>query len=85
VKRELFALLVEEYGKTYPIWRELNADDVHPMSYVGRVIDDCGGPLAKAWRMLADYDFSTGRKYSQPYFALQPNEATGEEPRKTSK
>jgi len=75
VKRELFSLLAEKYGEIFPIWREWTEGDVHPLSHVGRIIDDIGGPLAKAWRMLAVYDFSTGRKYSQPYFALHPKES----------
>lgn len=67
-----YAILAEKFKKTYPRWSDLNVEDVHPMPLFSRFADDYGGPLAKAWGMLAVYDFSTGRKYSQPYFALHP-------------
>jgi hypothetical protein len=75
VKRDLFGLVLERLGGSYPQWRDVNPDEVHPMSIVGRVLDDCGGPLAKAWSTLARYDFDTGREYEQPYFVAHPQEA----------
>lgn len=76
VKRRLFELVLAKYGDSYPLWKEFDPDKVHPMSGVGRVLDDLGGPLASAWRRLSCYNFDNGREYEQPYFALNPDEAT---------
>ena len=74
-KRDLFALVLEKYGDSFPEWREWEPDDVHPMSVVGRVLGDHGGPLANAWSRLACFNFDNGREYDQAYFANHPAEA----------
>jgi hypothetical protein len=74
VKRELFALILERFGHTYPEWQNTDPDKVYPASIVGRVLNDAGGPLDRAWSTLARYDFDTGREYEQPYFAMNPHE-----------
>lgn len=52
-------------------------DEIHPMSFAGRLIDDCGhAALRHAWGRFCSIDFSTGREYQQPYFTLHPEEAT---------
>ena len=76
IKRKIFTLVQHLYKDSFPHWLEWNGDDVHPMSIVGRVLDDNGGPIAKAWRQLSNYNFDLGREYQQPYFALHPEEAT---------
>jgi hypothetical protein len=77
VKRRLFALVLAKYGDRYPTWKTFDADELHPRSVVGRVLDDCGrGPLSDAWATLARFDFNLGREYDQPYFVSHPNEAT---------
>jgi len=72
VKRDLFAVVVRYFGQSYPEWRTKDPDAVHPCSIVGRVLSDNYGPLADAWRVLANYNFDLGREYEQPYFALNP-------------
>lgn len=68
--------MLTKYGDSYPKWREWHADNVHPMSMVGRVLSDGTlGPLEIAWVTLARYDFLTGREYDQPYFVRNPTEA----------
>jgi len=75
VKRDLFALVLAKMGREFPGWRKWNADDVHPMSIVGRVLDDYGGALAKAWSRLAFFNFDNGREYDQPFYANHPDKA----------
>lgn len=77
-KRDLFALVVARYGKSYSAWKSWDADDVHPDSIVGRVMSEERGPLAEAWNLLGIYDFQTGREYQQRYFTNNPDEATVE-------
>jgi hypothetical protein len=75
IKRALWTAVLEKYGERWPEWRGWKADDVHPMSVVGRCLDDCSGPIERAWAQLARFNFLLGREYDQPYFALNPNEA----------
>jgi hypothetical protein len=75
LKRELFYIVLEYLGKEWPEWKKFNPDEVHPMSIVGRVLDDYGGPVAEAWQKLEYFNFDLGRKYEQPYFALNPEKA----------
>lgn len=74
-RRELWKLVLKEYGDSWPQWKTWDADEVHPMSVVGRVLDDCGGLIAKAWSKMRSWDFEKGRIYDQPYFASHPDEA----------
>lgn len=75
-KRDLFALILAKHGQQFPEWRKFDADEVHPRSIVGRVLDDSDGPLTDAWNGLSVYDFETGREYEQPYFVDHPEETT---------
>jgi hypothetical protein len=75
VKRNLFAIAMEEFGDRYPKWKAFDADTVHPLSIVGRVLDDSGGPMNSAWARLACFDFDSGREYDQPYYVTHPGEA----------
>jgi len=47
------------------------AADIHPMSYGGRVMSECGPkPLSYAWNRLSRID-EWGREWEQPFFALE--------------
>lgn len=50
-----------------------NAEDIHARSVAGRILDDTGGPLAKAWWRFACID-EKWREWGQPYFVSHPNE-----------
>lgn len=43
--------------------------EVHPMSLVGRILSDFGGPLNNAWGRFGRID-GQGREHQQSYFAL---------------
>lgn len=75
IKRALWPFVLQKCGDQFPQWREWNPDEVHPMSIVGRVLDDYGGPIANKWAKLARFNFDLGREYDQPYFANHPDEA----------
>lgn len=75
IKADLFKLVVRKHGESFPEWKKWKADEVHPLSIVGRVLDDCGGPLSHAWSKLARFNFNLGREYEQPYFAMNPDKA----------
>lgn len=77
IRRDLWPLVLEKVNASvrHKAWLEWNPDEVHPMSGVGRVLSDCGGPVAKAWADLARFDLDTGREYDQPYFSLNPDKA----------
>lgn len=76
VRRKVFELVRRDILVGFPTLIGANADDCHPMGGVGRIVSDCGGPIANAWNSLCVYDFKTGREYSQPYFANNPGEST---------
>ncbi len=76
IKRAVFALVLQKFGDSYPEWRKWDADDVHQMSIVGRVVSEGSGPITNAWNQLGRFNFDLGREYDQPYFALHPDEAT---------
>jgi hypothetical protein len=40
----------------------------HPLSIIGRILDDCGGPLGTAWNRFCRID-SQGREHQQCYYA----------------
>lgn len=74
VRRQLWKLVLDKYGDSYPEWRKHNADDVHPMCGVGRVLSDGNsGPIEKAWARLGAVNFDNCRLYSQPFYALNPD------------
>lgn len=62
-------------------WRETGhevfkhpAADIHPFSVAGRVLDDSGSPLNRAWWRFMCID-DQWREWEQPYFARNPNAA----------
>jgi len=55
-------------AKTFHVFN-LPAKDVHPMSMIGRILDDYGGPLGHAWYRVRRID-EKGREHQQPYYAL---------------
>ncbi len=73
-KRALVAIALETCGD-FPVFKENEPDDIHPMSIAGRIIDDHGGPLARAWSRLCRINWDSFREYDQPYFALHPERA----------
>lgn len=73
-RRNLWEIVKDHYGRSYPKWLEANADDVHPFSVVGRVLSDCGGPLDDAWGRLRRCNFENCREYDQAYYAMNPKE-----------
>lgn len=46
-----------------------DADEIHPMSGAGRILDDCGGPLSRIWYLFMCWH--DDRIYNQPYYARQ--------------
>ena len=56
-------------GKAYPVFNHEPASEIHPMSAVGRILDDTGGPTNAAWRRFSSID-EQGREHNQPYFAI---------------
>lgn len=70
-KRALLALLARAYPSHG--YDKLDAKDVHPMSSVGRMASEAGGPLAKAWGRLGCID-AAAREWEQPYYALHPEQ-----------
>ncbi len=77
IKRDLWPLVLAKVNAAehYPEWLKKHPDDVHPSSGVGRVLDDTGGPVARAWQKLARFNFELGREYDQPYYANNPEKA----------
>jgi hypothetical protein len=73
-KRLMLEIICEKHGDAYPVLKT-DADQVHPRSFVGRLADDIGGPIGKAWGRLCCIDFDNGREYEQPFFALNPDKA----------
>ena len=51
----------------YPAFKA-QGRDCHPLSIVGRVLDDVGGPLGKAWSRFCRID-PEGREHQQCYYA----------------
>lgn len=75
-KRQLFAIAKNEFHWC-PEAFIYGADNTHPRSLVGRLIDDSGiRCLQRAWGRMCCIDWDTFREYQQPYFAAHPNEAT---------
>lgn len=73
-RRKLWELILEKYGDNWPEWKKYNADEIHPLSGVGRVLSDGdNGPLEEAWRKFGAINFETCCVYQQPFYALNPN------------
>lgn len=58
----------QKLDEHYPVFKN-RGRDVHPMSVVGRILDDVGGPLNRAWSRFCRID-DQGREHQQPYFAI---------------
>lgn len=74
-RRLLWERVLAKYGESYPKWKTWNADEVQPLSIVGRVMDDHGCPIAKAWQRMSCWNFEHGTIHDQPYFALNFDES----------
>jgi hypothetical protein len=57
----------EGYANHYPVFNN-KGRDIHPCSIVGRILDDCDGPLSDAWSRFRKIDID-GREHQQPFFA----------------
>lgn len=69
-KREVVELCREQFPSER-IFKHEPAEDIHPLSYAGRFLDDVGGPLDRVWRWFAfERD---GWLYSQPFYAMNPD------------
>lgn len=55
------------YAEHYPVFNNPGRD-IHPLSIVGRVLDDNGGPLNLAWSRFCRID-EKGREHQQCYYA----------------
>ena len=55
------------YAKSYPAFNA-HGREAHPLSIIGRILNDNGGPLDVAWSRFARID-EQGREHQQPYFA----------------
>ena len=51
----------------FPAFRN-KGRDCHPLSIIGRILNDRGGPLDKAWNRFCRID-TQGREHQQPFFA----------------
>lgn len=63
----ILALAAREFP-TFDVFRHKPPEEVRPLSIAGRILDDCGGPLNRAWARFARID-DLGREWQQPYFA----------------
>ena len=61
----------------HKIWNN-KAEDIHPMSFAGRLLDDCSPTLYEAWHRFMCID-DTGKEWGQPYYALNPEKGTQKE------
>ena len=57
---------IQGMAKLHPVFEN---EDAHPMSVVGRILDDVGGPISKAWTRFQRID-DQGREHQQPYYAI---------------
>ncbi len=57
----------EGMDKSFPAFKS-KGRDCHPLSIIGRILDDNGGPLNHAWSRFCRID-EKGREHQQPYFA----------------
>ena len=55
------------YAEHYPAFNTPGRE-AHPLSVIGRVLNDNGGPLNSAWNRFMCID-PQGREHQQPYFA----------------
>lgn len=78
-KRGLLVLIRERWKESdYAVLRNPD-DEIHPMSFVGRLVCDCGiRCLERAWCRLMRINWDNYREYDQPYYANHPEEAENE-------
>lgn len=74
-RRELYEIAKREHLQSFPKLLAANADEVHPLSFVGRVLSECDGPVPRAWNRFCRICFDTFREYDQPYRVRHPEEA----------
>lgn len=60
------------------IW-EHPPEEIHPMSFAARLLDDASSTLYRAWHRFMCIDERTGREWGQPYYALNPEEGEQKE------
>ncbi|HSE45000.1 MAG TPA: hypothetical protein VLA89_06695 [Gemmatimonadales bacterium] len=53
------------------IWNH-PAEKIHPLSWAGRLLDDCSPTLYQAWCRFGCID-NKGREWGQAYYALNPD------------
>ncbi len=69
VKDALFDICREEgFHENFKIFKE-QGSTVHAHSIAGRILDDNGGPIARAWSRIGRID-EQGREHQQAYYAL---------------
>lgn len=62
--------LSRPYFKSYEKLMSAKPEEIHPMGFGGRIIDECSNkPLNKLWWRFSCID-QQGREWQQPYFAL---------------
>lgn len=54
---------------SFDCFRHEPPSEVHPRGIVGRILDDCGGPINTAWGRFMRID-DQGREWEQPYYAI---------------
>lgn len=69
-KEMLFNLFRDSgYFDSFPEIKKWNGREVHPSSFVGRIIDDGDeSPMTRAWHRLGFIDVF-GREHQQPFYA----------------
>ena len=78
--RERLVNICRELFPTEAVFKH-DAQEIHPMSFAGRFIDDAGPRvLGMTWQRLACID-ADGFEYEQPFFALNPDKWAGSEAR----
>lgn len=67
-KQGILDLCKPDYAVSYPVFNE-PAEKVHPLSVVGRILDDAGSdPRSLAWGRFCRID-AEGREHQQCYYA----------------
>lgn len=54
-------------------------EEIHPMSFAGRLLDDSSPTLYEAWQRFMCIDERTWREWGQPYYALNPEKGEQKE------
>lgn len=57
----------EGYAKTWKVF-DSPGRECHPLSVIGRILDDNGGPINEAWRRFGRID-EKGREHQQAFYA----------------